>query len=186
MSLHKDFPDHNREITFETKEDFMELIFNHYGENIKALIYTYVKNDAQTDDIFQEFLISVYKNIDGFQHKSKLKTWLYRIAINKCKDYLRSPIHRLFTSFDDQTPAEKINETPEKQLLNREAETNLVEAILSLPVKYREIFVLRYYQSYHLKEISEFLDINESTVKTRFMRGKKKLKSKLGGDFLES
>ncbi|QHS21482.1 sigma-70 family RNA polymerase sigma factor [Virgibacillus sp. MSP4-1] len=186
MSLHKDFHDHDREITSENKEDVMELIFNHYGENIKALIYTYVKNDAQTDDIFQEFLISVYKNLDGFQHNSKLKTWLYRIAINKSKDYLRSPIHRFFTSYDDQMAPEKIFDTPEEQLIKREVETNVVKAILSLPVKYREIFVLRFYHSYQLKEISEFLDINESTVKTRFMRGKKKLKSKLGGDFLES
>jgi RNA polymerase sigma factor (sigma-70 family) len=176
---------HYENISHKSIDEIIEFIFKEYGENIKALIYTYVKNDAQTDDIFQEFIISVYKNIDKFQKKSTLKTWLYSIAVNKCKDYLKSPIHRLFTSYNDQINTVNKGKSPEQNVIKNEMETEIVKAILSLPIKYREIFVLRYYQSFSLKQISEFIGVNESTVKTRIMRGKKKLQSKLGGDFLE-
>ncbi|MBX0358450.1 sigma-70 family RNA polymerase sigma factor [Halobacillus sp. Nhm2S1] len=161
----------------------MNYIIDQYGEEIKRLIFTYVKNYATTDDIFQEFLIKVYKNISGFKREAKLRSWLYRIAINTCKDYLRSPINRIF-SLNDAIFSEK-EKSAEDMVILKENNVQLAKAVLSLPIKYREIFVLRFYQSFSLQQISEALNMKESTVKTRISRGKSKLRQKLGGDIYE-
>lgn len=168
----------------KSKEDIVRYVFMHFGEEIKRLIFTYVKSFSQTDDIFQEFLITVYQKIDSFKEESSFKTWLYRIAINKSKDYLRSPIYRLQYSTGKNLEDIYAN-SPEKQVLLKELEKEVIEAVLSLPIKYREIFILRYYQSLSIKEISESIGVNESTVKTRLSRGKVRLEKVLGGDYFE-
>lgn len=177
--------DVNQQVLSKSKEDIILFIIDEYGEQIKRLIFTYTKNYAQTDDLFQEFLIKVYQRIDQFNGKSGLKTWLYRIAINKCKDYLRSPIHRFFSLNEKATVVIHASDSAENLALERERSQKLVHAILDLPIKYREIFVLRYYQDFNSKQISEALGLSESTVRTRIMRGKEKLKAKIGGDYFE-
>lgn len=170
----------DEEILEKPIEEVMDYIIDEYGEEIKRLIFTYVKTHSITDDIFQEFLIKVYRSIDDFKKKSKLKTWLYRIAINKCKDYLRSPIHRILGMNEVFSP--KQEKSAEDAVIRKEQNVQLANAVLSLPVKYREIMILRYYQSFSIQQISQLLHINESTVKTRLLRGKSKLRQKLGGD----
>ncbi|MYL53188.1 sigma-70 family RNA polymerase sigma factor [Pontibacillus yanchengensis] len=157
----------------------MNYIIDQYGEEIKRLIFTYMKDYATTDDIFQEFLIKVYKKIGSFRREAKLRSWLYRIAINTCKDHLRSPIKRII-SLNDTLFSEK-EKSAEDMVILKENNLRLAANVLSLPIKYREIFVLRYYQSYSIQQISEALDVKESTVKTRISRGKSKLRQKLGG-----
>jgi RNA polymerase sigma factor (sigma-70 family) len=169
------------DITVWPKEQAVEHIIDQYGELIKRLIFTYVKNRTQTDDIFQEFLITVYKKIDSYRGDAKLKSWLCRIAINKCKDYIKSPLYRLIL-LKDHIQDNKVIKSAEQLTIEVEEKQIIIQAIFDLPIKYREILVLRYYQSLSIKEISEWLSINESTVKTRIARGKKKLEAKLGGE----
>jgi RNA polymerase sigma factor (sigma-70 family) len=168
----------------KSRDEMVKYVFDHFGEEIKRLIFTYVKNFSQTDDVFQEFLITVYQKFDSFKGESQLKTWLYRIAINKCKDYLRSPIHRLQFATNKIMDA-TYNKSPEQHVVLEESEKEIIEAVLSLPIKYREIFILRFYKSLSIKEISELIGVNESTVKTRLSRGKSKLEKLLGGDYIE-
>ncbi|WP_010650335.1 sigma-70 family RNA polymerase sigma factor [Oceanobacillus massiliensis] len=164
------------------KEEIINFIINSYGEELKRIIFTYVKNHSQTDDIFQEVLIKTYKGLDKFRGDSSLKTWLYRISINKCKDYLRSPIHRLIPH---NLKAIREEKTLEQSRIEEEQQNIVAEAILSLPIKYREVIVLRYYKDLSIKEISQALNTNESTIKTRIQRGKKNLKKNLGGYEIE-
>ncbi|MRH41498.1 sigma-70 family RNA polymerase sigma factor [Aquibacillus halophilus] len=171
-------------ILTKSKDEIIDYVIDQYGEQIKRVIFTYVKSYTQTDDLFQEFLINVYQRLEQFEANSSLKTWLYRIAINKCKDYLRSPIHRLF-KYNEEVKSIHVAKSAEQLAMENEQEMIIVEAILSLPTKYREIFVLRFYQSFSVRQVSDALRINESTLKTRIMRGKKKLQQKLGGEYLE-
>ncbi|KAA0548398.1 sigma-70 family RNA polymerase sigma factor [Bacillus sp. BGMRC 2118] len=171
------------EIINMSKEEVIHYIIERYGEEIKRLIFTYVKSYAQTDDLFQEFLINTYKGLDRFHEQSSLKTWLYRIAINKCKDYLRSPFHRLF-HFTDMEPLSKRDKSAEQVSMEREQQHQVVEAILSLPIKYREVVILKYYKDMSIQEIGQMLGTNESTIKSRIMRGKEILK-KRGEDIFE-
>lgn len=174
--------ENDEDILEKSIEEVMDYIIDEYGEEIKRLIFTYVKNYSTTDDIFQEFLIKVYKTIAGFKRNSKLKTWLYRIAINKCKDHLRSPIHRILLN---EVFSPKQERSAEDTLIRKEQNVRVAEAVLSLPVKYREIIILKYYQTFSIQQISATLQINESTIKTRIARGKSRLRQKLGGDIFE-
>src|SRR5690625_7125884 len=77
-------------ITNLDKNQAIEVIMNRYGNEIRRLIFTYVKNKADTDDVAQEVFVTVYKNLHTFQKRSSLKSWIYSISVNKSKDHLRS------------------------------------------------------------------------------------------------
>ncbi|SHG60073.1 sigma-70 family RNA polymerase sigma factor [Ornithinibacillus halophilus] len=179
--------DQNRDISswIQTidREQAMEWIMEEYGESLKRFIFTYTKNRAQTDDIFQEVLLTVYRKIETYQGKASFKNWLYQVTANKCKDYLRSPIHRLIT-WKDQIKEKSDAQTPEQSYLQDEQKQIVIEAILNLPIKYREVLILQYYKEFSIQEISDTLKVNPSTIKTRIMRAKEKLKTELKGEFI--
>ncbi|WP_442598326.1 sigma-70 family RNA polymerase sigma factor [Neobacillus sp. D3-1R] len=161
----------------KNQEEVLENIMNSYGSAIKSLIYSYMKDWEITSDLTQEVLVTIYLKLDTFHHKSSLKTWIYSIAINKCKDYMKSWHYRntvinekLFFFMRDS------KKTPEEQIIEKSNNKELEKAIWSLPLKYREVFLLYYYQDFSLEEVSEALGIPIATVKTRLYRGKEKVK----------
>jgi DNA-directed RNA polymerase specialized sigma24 family protein len=77
-----------------TQEDKLSWLMDEYGDMVVRLAYTYVKQKQIAEDISQEVFISCYTNLDTFKNKSSYKTWLYRITVNKCKDYFRSWSYR--------------------------------------------------------------------------------------------
>lgn len=162
------------------REDTIVWVMEEYGESLKRFIFTYTKNRAQADDIFQEVMLTVYRKMDTYQGRASFKNWLYKVTANKCKDYLRSPIHRLIV-WKDQILEKPHTDTPEKSILVDEQKEMVITAILNLPIKYREVLILQYYQEFSIQEISDLLKTNPSTIKTRIMRAKEKLKSELKG-----
>ena len=112
-----------------------------------------------------------------------MKTWIYSIAINQCKDYFRSWHYRkvqLLKPFESHQI--KIELTPEDYFIQKVESHRIAEAILSLNLKYREIILLYYYREFSLEEIATLLELNPSTVRTRMQRAKDRLKKILGGD----
>ncbi|MEH7255740.1 sigma-70 family RNA polymerase sigma factor, partial [Neobacillus niacini] len=108
---------------------------------------------------------------------STIQTWLYKIAINHCKDHIKSWHYRkvhvnqfIFSKIIGQEAS------PEQQYLKKSENDELLSSILKLPVKYREIILLYFFHDLTLKEISEVCQINLSTVKSRMSRGKEILK----------
>lgn len=170
-------------LTESSREETIEWIMEQFGESMKRFIFTYVKSKTQMDDIFQEVMIKVYKKIDTIQDPDKLKNWLYKITANTCKDYLRSPIHRLLVWKDDIE--KKSMDTPEQRAILDEQKKMVIRTILDLPVKYREVLILQYYQEFSIQEISDLLNVNPSTVRTRILRAKEKLKVMLKEDYLD-
>jgi RNA polymerase sigma factor (sigma-70 family) len=166
------------------REGAVEWIMEEYGESLKRFIYTYTKNRAQTDDIFQEVMLTVYRKLDTYQGRASLKNWLYQVTANKCKDYLRSPIHRLII-WKDQIKDKSTTNTPEQSILLDEQKQMVIESIMNLPIKYREVLILQYYKEFSIQEISDLLQVNPSTIKTRIMRAKEKLKLELKGEFFD-
>ena len=167
----------------------IETIMDMYGDEIKRLVFAYVKNSADTDDVTQEVFVTIYQKLNTFKGNSSLKSWIYSIAINKCKDYLRSWHARnkrlrekLITSSHTMKKEEI---TPEEQALQRDHSSELFRTVMDLPIKYREIIILFYFKELSTGEISKILDMNEATVRTRLTRGREKLKeclsSKKGG-----
>ncbi len=129
----------------------LEKIMDEYGDDVKRFVYTYVKNQADTDDITQETFITVYKKLHTFQHKSSLRTWIFSIAVNKSKDYLRS-FHTRHDNFSE-----------------------LMDYIMKLSIKYREVLILYYFNDFSIKEIAHSLNQKESSIKTRLNRSRSKL-----------
>ncbi|RLQ94361.1 sigma-70 family RNA polymerase sigma factor [Falsibacillus albus] len=173
--------EHNRK---QSESEMMSDLIKKYGEEIKRLIFTYVKEWNTAEDLTQDVFITVYLKRDTFQEQSSLKTWIYRIAINKSKDYLKSWGNRML-SLTNLFPSSYSDISTERRYFTRFENEKLGNAVFKLPVKYREVIILYYYKGLNTTEISELLQCKPSTVKSRISRAKKQLHSKLGGFRLE-
>lgn len=165
-------------------EETLLWIMDQYGEELKRFIYTYVKNHSTTDDLFQEVMLIIYQKIDTFRRDSSLKTWVYRITANKCKDYLRSPAKRIIL-WKNQFSEKRHGYSPEKQVLQNEWKERLIDEIMNLSIKDREVLILRYYKEMGTNEIAALLEENASTIHSRIKRAKQKLKRQLGEVFID-
>jgi RNA polymerase sigma factor (sigma-70 family) len=169
------------EVSHSTIEHQLEWLMEEYGDMVMRLAYTYVKQTQLAEDISQEVFISCYKELHRFQHRSSYKTWIYRITVNKCKDYLRSwsvrniaykdLLSSMFTKIGTKSTESEAVETEERE--------EIFQRVLLLPVKLREIIILFYYEGLKIEEISELLSINANTVKTRLHRARAALKSSI-------
>lgn len=164
----------------------LEIIMNSYGNEIKRLIYTYVKNEADTDDIAQEVFVTVYKKLHTFQKQSSLKSWLYSIAINKSKDYLRSWQVRNRNLMKRITREKKIKQPNLKSIEHRvvkdEENRKLITQIMELPLKYREVIILYYFNDFSTREISNITKVKDATIRTRLRRARERLKQNIDGE----
>ena len=156
----------------------VEIIMNTYGNDVKKFVYTYLHNEADTDDITQEVFVTVYLKLNTYKGKSSLKSWIYSIAANKCKDHLRG--HRLRQSklierISRHSISSKLNEVPEEYLQSTIKE-GLFEKVMELPIKYREVVILYYFKELSIKEISYILNEKEPTLQSRLSRSRSKLR----------
>ncbi|MFT4412866.1 sigma-70 family RNA polymerase sigma factor [Fredinandcohnia humi] len=166
-----------RKYEYYTNESLLEKLIDEFGEMVKRLAYTYVKDWQVAEDITQEVFLACYNNLENFREECSYKNWIYKITINKCKDFIKGKwilpkefLERLFMNEN------KRSITPEDRLMLLTEERILSQNVLKLPVKYREIIILYYYEDLKIKEISELTGLNEATIKTRLSRGKKFLR----------
>ncbi|HHY21728.1 MAG TPA: sigma-70 family RNA polymerase sigma factor [Bacilli bacterium] len=149
-----------------------------YSDDLLRLIFSYVHNKATAEDLLQEVFVKCYKQISSFRGEANIKTWLYRIAVNQCKDYLKSwhvrkvMLHEKWNQFVHKSRENELEKTV-LQLTEKEVLANVV---MTLPMKYREIIYLFFYEDYSITEISEIISVNPNTVKTRLKRGKELVK----------
>lgn len=144
-----------------------------YGDMVRRLCMMHLKNDADTEDIFQNVFLKYVLSSVEFESEEHEKAWLIRVTINACKDLLKSFFRSRTTSLDIlmEQPAELLPDHRE-----------VLEAVLSLPQKYRDVVYLYYYEEYTAPEISKILGKNVNTVYTLLTRSKQMLREKLGGD----
>jgi RNA polymerase sigma-70 factor, ECF subfamily len=162
------------------REKIIEMVMDEYGTKLKRMIYSYVKDWEVASDITQEVFITVYEKLLSFNQRSSFKTWLYTIAINKSKDYLKSWHYRNLVINEKLFFFKQSNEkSPESIMIEEDERGELAKAIMALPVKYREVFLLHYYQGFTYTEISEALQLPIATVRTRLFRGKERCKQYL-------
>ncbi|RHW43369.1 sigma-70 family RNA polymerase sigma factor [Neobacillus notoginsengisoli] len=162
------------------REHIIDELMQEYSDDILHLVYTYVKNRTTAEDLTQEIFLKCYEKLSQFNQQASIKTWLYRIASNHCKDYLRSWYYRKITLSDkisDYIPS-KTKQVEEEIIANSE-ENILTNAVMNLPLKYREVVFLHYYEELSLAEISKITTVNINTIKTRLKRAKELLKDKM-------
>lgn len=162
----------------EEKDFILEKLMIDYGNELVRLAFTYVKDAEIAKDMVQNTFIKCYKSLDSFRFDAQIKTWLYRITINECKDYLKSWNYKMVhvKSFINET-AKSILPSTEKTVLDKYNNEEIKDTIFSLPKVYREVVYLYYYNSLTTEEIANVLDVSVNTVKTRLRRAKQRLES---------
>lgn len=154
------------------KSAFHTLVKRH-KEKVRNIIYLSMNNSALVDDIAQDVFITIYRNLKHFRFESQFTTWLYRITVNKCKDYLRRMnVRRIFSPLDEGIEVSEHLSPIEE----RDISKIVTEAISKLPVKLRMPLILKDIEGFSYQEISETLNCEMGTVKSRIFRGREKLK----------
>lgn len=146
-----------------------------YADMVQRICFYYLKNQADTEDVFQKVFIKYMTYKEPFATQEHEKAWLIRVAINACKDDLRSFFRRRTVPLE--TVTEMAAETPSD---HRE----VLEAVLSLPDKYKDPIYLHYYEGYSASEIGKIIGKKENTVYSLLSRGRGILKEKLGGEWI--
>ncbi|TLS37151.1 sigma-70 family RNA polymerase sigma factor [Pseudalkalibacillus caeni] len=162
------------------KNELISILLDEYGSKIVRLAYIYVKDQGKAEDIAQEVFLKCYEKLDQYRQEASIETWLSKIAINICRDYLRSGWFKYFArGVIDTFPYLKHKETPELKLIEQMENEKLMQAVFSLPQKYREVIILHYYMEYSTKQIGDLLAIKSVSVRSRLARAREKLQKKL-------
>ena len=156
----------------------IEQLIDLYGDDILRLCIAYLGDRQLAEDAFQETFVKAWKSLPGFRGDSGEKTWLCRIAVNTCRDVLRTGWWRMWKksapidALADLTDADHIPTEP----------SPVRDAVLSLPGKYREVIVLYYNQNLNAREIAELLHLSVNSVTTRLRRARALLAKELKGE----
>lgn len=155
------------------EQHLLHRIMDEYGDTLLRMCFVYLKDARLAEDAVQDTFIKVLNSHHQFKGESSEKTWVVRIAINVCKNYLRSSWWR---RIDVKAVLESIP-APEQE----EMDDSILLEIMKLSPKYKEIILLYYYQELKIREIADVLCIPESTVSIRLKRARERLKAKLKG-----
>lgn len=159
----------------------IEALIRQYGNDVLRTAYMYVKDIHMAEDIFQDVFIKVHAKLSTFEGNSSIKTWIIRIAINTCKDYLKSAWSRRVVPMMEYQEDAIVSDTDYDAVENQDTNNLIKEAVLSLPDKYREVVLCVYYQEMTLTEAAKALNIAEGTAKSRLSRARLRLKKLLEG-----
>ncbi len=148
-----------------------------YKRNVKTvyrLCYMYLRNSADAEDVVQAIFIKYLetgKTFNDYQHE---KAWFILTTHNHCKDIMKSwwKSRRI-----------DIDSLPDVPYWDKHESHEIVDRLLSLPLKYKTVLYLYYYEGYSVKQISQILNRNESTIRTQLCKGRERLKIDLGGVF---
>ena len=159
------------------KDAYYELV-SQYRERLYRKACSIVGDMDEAEDLLQEALVSAYLAIGSFRGESGIFTWLYRIVVNRCRDFLRSgkktilmdPLDPFSMVIKDFRPG------VEKNHEHSEEASYLIEKINSLEGKYKKILLLRYYDELSYQEIGEVMHMNIGTVKSRLFKARELLK----------
>ena len=169
-----------RRILRGEKESYARLV-QAYQTDLFAKIYRWVGEQELAEDIAQEVFLKAFRNLKNFRGESKFSTWLFQIALNRCRDFWRLKKRRP----KDVVPLEEVpglaepGNSADRELEHAQKVERLREALVQLPDTYRQTLALRFFDDLSCQEIAEATGQGLSNVKMRLMRGITKLKEKL-------
>jgi RNA polymerase sigma-70 factor, ECF subfamily len=161
-----------------TATAFEQLVRQHQ-RCIYRVIFLVVNNADDADNLTQECFLRAYLSMKTFRGECSIRTWLLRIAVNLARDHVRSRRagfwKRLLRLEDDgvvsaESEPRSLRPSPERGMVVREELDAVWRAVDQLPVRQKEVFVLRFVEEMDLKEIAEVLKISTGTVKTQLFR----------------
>ena len=157
----------------EAKQQWLDAAITRWEKTILRLCFAYLGEISLAEDAVQETFFKAWKSCDGFRGEAEEKTWLFRIAINTCKDILKSAWMR----HTDRTKTPEA--LPEGSLPFDERDDTVTRAVMSLPPKLKEATLLHWYQGLTLEEMVRVLRIPRSTINYRLKKAKAILKTEL-------
>jgi RNA polymerase sigma-70 factor (ECF subfamily) len=158
----------------KTQRQAFSMVVSQYSEQLYWKVRRIVLNHEDANDVLQNVFLKAWNNLGDFQQKSKISTWLYRIAINESLDFLRR-----------QKTASAVSSDEDLSVSNRlmaddyfdgdAAQALLQEAIAHLPDVQRTVFNLRYYDEMKYSDMSRLLDTSEGALKASYHLAVKKI-----------
>ena len=161
-------PDSNQ----DQNEHFARLV-NQYQTSLLRTCYMYLRDQEQAEDAVQETFFKAYRNLGAFRGESAEKTWLMKIAVNTCHDMRKTA---WFLHMDRRVTPDML---PEPRIPKNEGDDDLIVDVMNLPFNLREVVLLYYYQNMDTNEIAQSLGIARSSVSSRLLRARKKLRDTL-------
>ncbi|WP_097014603.1 sigma-70 family RNA polymerase sigma factor [Anaerocolumna aminovalerica] len=160
----------NVKIVDERTNRIVSDLMQKYADSVLRMCYLYLKDYHLAEDVTQETFIRVMKNYDKFRRESSIKTWIMQIAINLCKNQMKTWWYKR-QNFDDVP--EIAYDPCYDGFMDRQ---ELFDKINKLSPKYKEIILLYFYQELSVSEIAEVLKLKGSAVKVRLFRAREQLK----------
>ena len=151
----------------------LERLMEQYGTSLLRMCTLYLKDAALAQDAVQETFLKAYRHWNEYRGEATEKTWLTSIARNVCKDLLRTA---WFRHQDRRKDLESLPETPADFVF---PDNTILTEVMRLPMKYREVVLLRYYEGMKIKEAAYALHLSEGKVRGRLNRANALLKSRL-------
>ncbi len=166
-------------------------IFNQIYKDYNGMVYnlclSYLQNIEEAEEVMQDVFLKVYEKHDSFRGNSSLKTWIYRITINKNLDFIKAKKRAKRFGFlavingdskNQEQPLVNFNH-PGVELEDKEAMHLLFQKINTLPHKQKTALILKYIDGFSQKEIAKTMELSEKAVESLLSRAKRGLKSKL-------
>lgn len=178
-----------RRLRERDEQAFRELVAEH-RDRVFSLTYRMLGNRAEAEDVAQEVFIAVFKTVDQFREEAKLSTWIYRVAVNHCKNRIKYLARR---HQRDQTEIDDTNDPghgsalsgptgprgPDRQVEGAQIDQLMQDAIASLDEEQRTVVVLRDLEDLSIEEICEITGLPDGTVKSRLHRARLALRKKI-------
>lgn len=155
------------------RDETAAVLLDRYGDMILRLAFSCMKNLPDAEDVLQDVLLKVLEKEPEFESDEHQKAWLIRVTVNICRSQLRSPWRRHKEL--EETDAFFAEESGWLE------GNEVLEAVMALPEKYREVIHLFYYEDYSVGQIAALLGKKEATVRSLMFRARTILKDKLKG-----
>ena len=152
-------------------EEELRSAMDRHADTVRRLCLIHLKNEPDTEDIFQTVFLKYALSSVRFESPEHERAWFIRVTLNACRDLLRSLLRRRTVPLEETWQA----------ALPAPEHNDVLEAVLALPVKYREVVYLSYYEGYTAPEIGRILGKKVNTVYTLLTRAKGLLRQALGG-----
>ena len=157
----------------ERPAEDLETIFERYGDLLYRLCILMLKNESDAEDVIQETLIKFYRKAPVFENADHEKAWLIRVATNECRDLLRFRVRHPLAEVEQIMVASEDS-----------ADSGILEALASLPEKYRLVLTLYYIEDCPIEDIATIIGRTPSAVKMRLQKGRRLLEKVYREEYL--
>lgn len=165
-----------------SEKEYIEVVAE-YADMVYRIAFHHCANREDAEDIMQNVFMKLYRGQLDFAETEDCKRWLIRVTVNECHSLFRSFWRSKRQELEDWQWEAVPDGTAWAEELLAERCNELYLAVMALPVKYRISTYLYYYEDYSVREIAAILQCKETTVQTRLMRARKRIREKMQGGF---